>query len=77
MRSCETMARPVVMLLLFPGDTPERECAQGEYCLIFSNSHHNDKFTTQAFFYEKSEIIQRLEIEKDKFLDENIQIGMS
>ena len=42
---------------------------QGEYSLIFSNSHHNDNFTTQVT-YENLDIIQRLEDEKNKFLDE-------
>ena len=57
------------MLLLFPAILLGRDTLQGEYCLIFSNSHHNDN-SLLRFVYGKIDIIQKLKIEKDNFLDE-------
>ena len=76
MRSCETMARLRSDALTRSGNL--------EHCLPFhertwqgsrvsiswsSNSHHNDN-SLLRFAYGKIDIIQKLKIEKDNFLDE-------
>ena len=69
MRSCETMARLRSDAAFVSGNTLGRDTLQGEYYLIFSTLtimiiHY------LGLFMEKIDIIQKLKIEKDNFLDE-------
>ena len=72
MRSCETMARLRSDAAFVSGDTP-RAWMRSRVSIAWSSPTLTIMINLLLrLFMKKSEIIQRLEIEKDKFLDENI-----